>query len=126
MKKKKTWRYYCEYCKKSGGSSFHMNEHEKHCTMNPNRKCRMCESVGNNTKVQEILNEALRLDIHLNNIGEIDNLSEAADGCPACILATLRQYCKDKDVFVPEFHFCYSDSVETFWKSHNEELMEQY
>lgn len=39
---KKVNRYYCEYCKKAGCNKFYMERHEKHCTANPNRECRMC------------------------------------------------------------------------------------
>lgn len=42
MRRKPSYRYYCDYCKKSGGSGSAMAIHEKHCTMNPNRVCRFC------------------------------------------------------------------------------------
>lgn len=45
MIKKKKWRYYCEFCSKSGGSGGVMSTHEKHCTMNPNRVCRLCKNM---------------------------------------------------------------------------------
>ena len=37
MKAIKKWRYYCDHCKKSGASSFHMAAHERSCTLNPLR-----------------------------------------------------------------------------------------
>lgn len=40
---KKVNRYYCEFCKKSGCSGGHISKHEKSCTRNPNRICRLCE-----------------------------------------------------------------------------------
>jgi hypothetical protein len=33
--------YYCDFCKKHGLSSYWMREHEKHCTLNPDRRCGM-------------------------------------------------------------------------------------
>lgn len=32
-------RYYCDYCKRAGGSRVHMEKHEKGCTNNPKREC---------------------------------------------------------------------------------------
>ena len=46
MYKKKKWRYYCDFCKKAGGSAGAMAKHEKHCTNNPNRYCRLCDKFG--------------------------------------------------------------------------------
>ena len=34
--------YYCDFCKKKGMSASAMSVHEKHCTLNPNRQCRLC------------------------------------------------------------------------------------
>ena len=45
MKTKLRQRHYCDFCKKSGGSRYHMERHEKYCTMNPKRECRMCETA---------------------------------------------------------------------------------
>ena len=36
--------YYCDYCKKKKGlSASAMTLHERHCTLNPNRICGVCE-----------------------------------------------------------------------------------
>jgi hypothetical protein len=48
MIKKPAFRYYCEFCGKSGGSASHMSRHEKYCTANPNRRCGMCDRAGQN------------------------------------------------------------------------------
>lgn len=34
--------YYCDFCKKKGMSAASMSKHEKHCTLNSNRQCRLC------------------------------------------------------------------------------------
>ena len=44
MKIKTKKVYYCEYCKRHGLSSYYMKRHEKYCTLNPGRACRMCGS----------------------------------------------------------------------------------
>ena len=33
--------YYCGFCRKYKLTSFAMKVHERHCTLNPDRKCRM-------------------------------------------------------------------------------------
>jgi len=40
MKIKNKKVYYCDYCKKH--SLRNITLHEKHCTLNPHRDCRMC------------------------------------------------------------------------------------
>jgi hypothetical protein len=46
MRAVKRWRYYCDFCKKAGQSGFHMAKHEKSCTLNPARECRMCVKLA--------------------------------------------------------------------------------
>jgi hypothetical protein len=101
MKRKKVWRFYCEHCGKSGCSGGHIASHERHCTMNPDRRCGMCRFVENYDGPEHIsiLMAALRRD--QLEAKEDDNgvpivipnhLSEVAEGCPACMLAAIRQY----------------------------------
>ena len=112
MIKKKRWRYYCEYCKKSGGSKYHMANHEKHCTLNPDRECGMCELMDEaQKKMSELLNclpepESFKLEEFgwvtypgLDKAIEeaMPELREKTNGCPACIMAALRQ----KEIPVP-------------------------
>ena len=61
-----------------------MIKHEIHCTMNPNRTCRMCWAAEIKQKPMEELRGAL-------GEGGIDKLTNIAGGCPACILSALRQ-----------------------------------
>ena len=46
MKAIKRWKYYCDFCKKSGGNKGVIVAHERSCTNNPNRVCKMCEVIG--------------------------------------------------------------------------------
>lgn len=107
MIRKKVWRYYCEFCKKSGCSGGHIKKHELHCTLNPNRECGLCSIMGE---------ESAKIDILLNILPNpepykkpdefgwfewpglaadvekaMPELREKTQGCPACILAALRQ-----------------------------------
>lgn len=83
MKKIYKYRYYCDFCKKSGASAGHMKKHEKSCTANPNRICGFC---GFPTDVKSLVSA----------LGDGDNegvkrLREEAEGCPACMLSAIRQ-----------------------------------
>ena len=141
MNKKRVWRYYCQYCKKSGCSAGHTKHHEAHCTMNPNRKCGFCETVGNNTTDMVELLKALKADIikfkseqdgefnkyKEESIGEdtwlseigydivLDNLREKCEGCPACMLAAIRQAKMNLNI-----QFNFKAEKENFWSCYNE------
>ena len=108
MRKVKRWRFYCDYCKKAGGSGGHILRHEKHCTLNPNRVCNVCGSLLE--LEQKPMSELLVIlpngkdfcstdkygfisYIGLENKVEevMPKLRELTEGCPACIMAALRQ-----------------------------------
>jgi hypothetical protein len=119
MKVKKVNRYYCEYCKKSSCSGGHMQKHELHCTANPRRVCRMCQrnedcSQLSIDELMDILpDDSLFVAIGKpwNGAGEnaqyeknalsretlqiaadsLKKLREKTNGCPACILAAIKQ-----------------------------------
>ncbi|MGD9157172.1 MAG: hypothetical protein PVG39_02075 [Desulfobacteraceae bacterium] len=110
-----------------------MENHEKHCTNNPNRECRMCYLNGYSKppKTMEELFEII--DNHIKTVQIkmggatvccpkwdskeiIKSLDEAVDGCPACILAALRQY-KRSDIWV-EYDF--EAKKKEFWEIVNE------
>ena len=76
------WRYYCDFCNKSAGSS--LAKHEKHCGGNPNRECRMCVLVREVQQPIVALMDAL-------DAGGLDALKALANDCPGCIVAAIRQ-----------------------------------
>jgi len=108
MRKKKVWRYYCDYCKKAGCSGGHLKHHEERCTLNPNRICGFCKLMD---KGQSVLVEIIKLLPNPKDYIEEDKkfgwtsyvgldvavakalpkVREAAEDCPACIMAALRQ-----------------------------------
>jgi hypothetical protein len=95
MKKFKAWRYKCDFCGKNGRSGRHMRNHEFYCTSNPNRICRVHAFVTGNRDDAAIhpvapLIEALRSGQQDGDHG-LARLREAAEDCPACILAAIRQ-----------------------------------
>lgn len=86
MRQVKRWRYYCDHCKKSGGSRHVIEKHERGCTNNPERKCGLHPYVdgGYATATTAELIEVLESKGYRA-------LRAAADECPACILAAMRQ-----------------------------------
>ena len=113
MRQVKRWRYYCDFCKKSGGSKGHMMRHENGCTKNPNRECGLCrfgEEVS--TPLAELISfvderaASLPADDLFYNNGKnseqlVNDLQAKANGCPACALAALRQAKGGDKVFLP-------------------------
>ena len=46
MKKSKQWVYRCDYCYRVVLSESYMTSHEKTCKMNPDRVCRVGETIA--------------------------------------------------------------------------------
>lgn len=92
MKTKRVNRYYCEFCKKSGCSAGHMRKHERACTMNPGRVCGVCKMLGATQGPLGDLRNLLPAFGAGNLMNEaLPQLRKAANNCPACMFAALRQ-----------------------------------
>lgn len=106
MRTKLVKRRWCDFCNRAGLRAPSMARHERHCTMNPARACRTCRLIdgGNGTDAEGL--RALiailpsgpvpewgnELDAFLATVdAAIPKLREAAGGCPACMLAAIRQ-----------------------------------
>ncbi len=141
MRTKKVNRYYCDFCKKAGGSAGHMKRHESSCTKNPNRVCRVCGLMEVEQATMKTLLAALpkRSDFPPDEedelgfttlcLGFIDaintalpSLREAASECPACIMAALRQSGMRMSA-VAEFNF--SNKMAGVWSDFNERQLEE-
>lgn len=81
--------HYCDHCKKSTGTKPAMVKHEKACTANPERVCSMCKRLG---EVQLSIP-----DLQAAYTKGFNALREACHDCPACILATERQFWTGRD-----------------------------
>jgi hypothetical protein len=116
MIRKKAWRYKCEYCGKTSGSGGHMSRHEKSCTANPNRYCRMCGRTGIDGLIEALAP---------GDDEGVNRLRKAANGCPACMLAAVRQSGfqtpPDEDGQGKSVPFNYQIEKNEFWKRVNEE-----
>lgn len=116
MKKILKWRYYCEFCKKSGMSSFHMQNHETSCTANPDRVCGLCRIKGSSQKNLSALVPLLSFDN--DKVTGMAELREATS-CPACILAAIRMATKhlSKEVLWElDFGFDFEGERKAFWR----------
>lgn len=82
-----------------------MLKHESRCTLNPNRKCGVCDMIGNSPEPVDSLiaflpdSSAYHNSTDSSAYAELYELTEkampalrtATDNCPACIMAALRQ-----------------------------------
>ena len=130
-------RYYCDFCRKGNGSPSHMRKHEKGCTARPDRQCGMCAVME---EEQPNLSDLIPLAL----AGDVKALEAAAHGCPACMLAAIRQApwpektehwsdelsgqshdftFKDIPNAIAEWKF--KDAVKAFWESENAASYEQ-
>ena len=112
MRTKKVSRYWCDYCNKAGLSKSAMERHEKHCTLNPERSCRVCSLLGGShglpvSDLVALLPDSAPYHASISTINTDDwkihkelsdavkaampALREAVMQCPACIMAALRQ-----------------------------------
>lgn len=109
----------------------HMEKHEKHCTMNPNRECRLCEIIGESPRpMAELLAVVPRLAYYdygvspypdyaayeKATIAALPKLRELTNNCPACILAALRQA---KNTQLGPDHFDFFKESKAFLKENN-------
>lgn len=132
--------YYCEYCSKKSLRSVII--HEKHCTANPDRECRLCD----NQKIKPIIEKYQKYfylretkNSHpVSEWGEIkvtpvfkkkftleDLMNELDYECPNCILALIRclglnRYWMDK-----KYEFDYKEALGEWWAVANEEQREK-
>lgn len=127
MKTVKKNVYYCDYCNKRSLSAFHMQNHERGCTANPDRECRLC---GENRHIKlfiERLKERFEIrecepDEFMGHTLEVawkgsqiklDEIIEFTEGCPNCTLAILRQTKLNYKIF--GFKYDYKAMLNSWW-----------
>lgn len=112
MRTKTVKRHWCDFCNRAGLRAHAMAKHERHCTMNPARTCRTCTLInGGNGPDPDGLralvamlptpvaqdwdyngNPSPRFEQFMREVAKVaPKLREATDGCPACMLAAIRQ-----------------------------------
>lgn len=131
MKVRKVNRYTCDFCKKSNCSGGAISKHQKFCTMNPDRGCRMCKHPVKPLSLISLLPDSkqfLKVGKEYDS-GEhyegwkdtykepLEKIKEECNYCPACVLAVLRQ----SKIPLYMLDFDYKKEVEEWWKEKNEE-----
>lgn len=122
MTKKQVWRYFCDHCKKGGLSAGHMKNHEKHCTANPERICRMHKYFEEPQVPMSDMLTALRvrpIEMAMNRLRHITN------DCPMCILSAIRQsgigkWDGDPESQSPDTGFDFKKELTAHWETINE------
>jgi hypothetical protein len=123
--------YYCEYCNKRGLSAGHMSKHEKSCTLNINRICRVCNLLAKEKlELQPIINKHLALYIQTDFLKTYNGQSilEDCDSCPACSLAVIRQIYKQTQSkhLYNNIVFDYKKEMQSIFDIINSSREEQY
>ena len=122
--------YYCDHCQGRRMRRDAMERHEKHCTANPTRVCRVCDTLGFDAAPLEELRALMPVvpeDPAPESYGVLTSnaqsafpaLVAAADGCPACILAALRQ--TRTAGFIAGDTWSYKDAMAEAWKDHDQD-----
>jgi uncharacterized Zn-finger protein len=132
-------QYICDFCGKRGLSSGHMKRHERHCTKNPERECRMCDVLGVEqqpiTNLMAVLPDpseyvfddewgygGYREDLFTATDAVMPKLKDLASECPMCIMAALRQ----KGIPVNRVNsFDYKKEVAEIWETVREKEMRE-
>lgn len=86
--------FYCGFCPKKGLSRHAMEKHESHCTLNPERTCRWQITAWDGKTHPQVALSSLITQIKERAplvVDDIDWLRKEVEGCPACMLAVLRQ-----------------------------------
>lgn len=121
LTKKQVWQYRCDHCGKRNLSAGHMGRHEKHCTANPERACRVHAYFSQPQLAVTELRMAINTMLPDCGMGK---LRELAGNCPACILAALRQsgiLKFDPDGPPLELGFDYKSEMQAVWNRVNDE-----
>jgi hypothetical protein len=100
MKEKLKKVYYCDYCKKKMFVKSAMEKHELCCTANINRHCKMCDLMGAENDIKDIIQKTektlagkytLCMDIE-DDKKTFDEIFDTLNRCPACMLTVMRHY----------------------------------
>lgn len=140
MRMKRKIVYYCDYCNKKSLRSLKI--HEKHCTANPDRECRLCDNksikpiiekyrkyftIEETEKVilggqewEMVIKPIFKKEFTLKDIiNELDYI------CPNCILAIIRCLGLNRCYMEDKFKFDYKKALDNWWRITNKEEWEK-
>jgi len=123
--------YYCDYCNKHGLSAGHMSNHEKSCTLNINRICKVCNLLDNEKlELQPIIDKHIALYTQSDYLKPYNGhlILEDCNGCPACTLAVIRQVYKQTKSrnFYSSIIFDFKKEMQSIFNDINSDGEEQY
>lgn len=127
MRREKKWVYYCDFCKKRSLRS--LKTHEAHCTLNPQRSCRLCGNKFDYPDLVDKFKYTIEEGDWADRIYNIktEDLMNAVDDCPNCALTILRLFMRKKSGeawgFTTDFN--YKAELGEWWGEHNEYHAEQ-
>jgi hypothetical protein len=90
MRTKKVSRHFCDFCAKGMFKIPSMQKHERGCTKNPNRHCLVCARIGQKQPPTENLVSMAKA-LSPSDEGALRRYRDFCGGCPACMLAGVRQ-----------------------------------
>lgn len=126
--------YYCDYCNKKSLKSVIV--HEKHCTANPSRTCRLCgkESIKEIIEKYKALfkinyipnitfgDKSVTVKVEYLKEFTLDDIREELEYyCPNCLLAVIRCVGLNRFYFDGKFKFDYKKELQEWWVAVNEE-----
>ena len=125
--------YYCDFCGKRYLGKGWIIKHEKHCTKNPDRYCRLCDRLegGQQNDIKKLIKkykntfeikETEGLDFTSIKVNWKDKPVTLDDilketNCPACTLAILRLVFTPFHIF--EMKFNYKEALDNVWHDIN-------
>ncbi len=142
MKVKEKKVYYCEHCKKHGLRAANIQEHEIHCTANPNRVCGLCaRDCAEHPYSEEIAKIRASHDWLMTMRGKDGVGDSGISGthckthedfvlrllkdleCPPCALAIVRQ--TGISSYMPYYDF--KDEMQKYFEQkHKEQMLDDY
>ncbi len=136
MKVKKKCVYYCDFCTKKSLRSLKI--HEKHCTANPDRECRLCEQLSIKEVIEKYRKHFYLREVKGRSLDEwnpsqiipvfkkkftLNDIKNELDyNCPNCILAIIRCLGINRYYFKGKFeYFDYKKELDEWWAISNKE-----
>jgi len=135
MKTKLKYVYYCDFCKKRYMTKSACEKHEKHCTLNQDRNCRLCDIGNTYTDIRELCDEYEKRFVLVEYEGKegffgdkttivpiynkpftLQNIKDDCEGCPNCILTAIRCLGLSFWYFRGKFKYDYRKDLADFWK----------
>ena len=130
--------YYCDHCGKHGLSPI-LGLHEKHCTANPDRSCRLCkrESIREiidkykkcfytrKKTTRHFLQEEQLQVVYLKKFTLDDIQAHLEENCPNCTLTIIRCLGLNRYYFKDKFKYDYKQTLEDWWEVENDYRAEQ-